>query len=555
MLKKISVWLFVAAALAACDSEAVSLTDPILHEGVSFKEMPVEPLPPLNIPRMAHSLFLAGDQLLVIGGHTTGFIPTRTAEYLGGDKWTLVETNYTHDNGFAVMSNGWPMVGGGYQGDFGIGQSWGTEMYDSSTHTFPHLPILDSKRTHATALELEDGTVLVSGNWYAPDNMEVYTPDEGFHYIKDVAQHRNMPFMLKSAPDNALVFSGISHYGDSLKPVVIDRLEGEPFTIALLDEWAPASPHHNLQPASFEVGNYSYLIPAMNNAGQIAPMLVSGESFSLLETDRPIPMEGPWGRIGYDCQFFTDKERGMAWLLGVDFDDRVYLLKIGYLEALRGEKAPVSLYYTQPIEQLWWSPAQTERKPEQLAAPRGILLKDGRFAIIGGCGGYSQYDPTPVACILCPDGKPRQAGIPWWAVALCILVFAALALLLWWRLRPRPKDPEPANPEEDLRSRLTDLMENKQFFRRQDARLSLVAAELGTNVTYISAMVNGTTGMNFPTYLNSYRVRFSQQLMREHPEMPLRQVAKESGFPNETTFMRNFKAQTGKTPTEWKGLR
>ena len=67
--------------------------------------------------------------------------------------------------------------------------------------------------------------------------------------------------------------------------------------------------------------------------------------------------------------------------------------------------------------------------------------------------------------------------------------------------------------EDDLLSRLTDLMENKQFFRRKDAKLSLVASELGTNITYSSAVVNGATGKSFPSFLNGYRIRYAQQLM------------------------------------------
>ena len=34
--------------------------------------------------------------------------------------------------------------------------------------------------------------------------------------------------------------------------------------------------------------------------------------------------------------------------------------------------------------------------------------------------------------------------------------------------------------------------------------------------------------------------------------VPLLLVAEESGFPNETTFLRNFKAQTGMSPSEWR---
>ncbi len=544
----------MTAALVAGGCAHDTAPEPILLDGISYQEMPIEVLPSLNVPRMSHSLFCVDGELVVIGGHTTGFIPTRTAEYLGGDKWRLVETHYTHDDGFAVVSNGQPMVGGGYEGDFGIGQGWSAELYDPSTHSLSHLPILNRKRTHVSAVELEDGKVLVSGNWYAPDDLELFTPGEGFHHIKDAAQPRSFPYLLKSAPDNVLVFSSRDNYDNLLTPLVIDRLKGDPFTVPLLDEWRPVIVHHNIQPGTFDVGNCSYLLLAVNDREEYAPLLVSGEEFSLLGTEHPFPSEGPWGKIDYGCQFFTDKEREVAWLLGTDCQDRVYLLRLGYGVALRGGEAPVSLYYTQPLEQLWWAPAGIERKPGQTASPRGVLLQDGRFAIVGGSGGHSYYDPTHLTGILCPDGALQPAGVPWWVYALFGLLLAGIIGLLCQRARKKSNVsvPEIVSQEEDLVSRLVDLMEIKQFFRRKDAKLSLAASELGTNVTYISAIVNGTLGTNFPTFLNGYRIRYAQQLMQEHPEMPLHLVADESGFPNETTFLRNFKAQTGLTPSEWK---
>ena len=61
----------------------------------------------------------------------------------------------------------------------------------------------------------------------------------------------------------------------------------------------------------FEVGNYSYLIPAIGPGGVLSALLVSGEEFSLLELEHPIPQESPWGPILYNDIFYTDKERAL----------------------------------------------------------------------------------------------------------------------------------------------------------------------------------------------------------------------------------------------------
>ena len=42
----------------------------------------VELLPDLNIPRAGHEVFCVNGELTVAGGHTDGFVPTPTAEYL-----------------------------------------------------------------------------------------------------------------------------------------------------------------------------------------------------------------------------------------------------------------------------------------------------------------------------------------------------------------------------------------------------------------------------------------------------------------------------------------
>ena len=65
-------------------------------------KLEAERLPDLNVPRCGHSIVVANDEVTVIGGHTTNFKPTPTAEYFKDGEWHLVETAFTHDDGFAL---------------------------------------------------------------------------------------------------------------------------------------------------------------------------------------------------------------------------------------------------------------------------------------------------------------------------------------------------------------------------------------------------------------------------------------------------------------------
>ncbi|MBR2160928.1 MAG: hypothetical protein IJ924_00750, partial [Bacteroidaceae bacterium] len=118
----------------------------------------LERLPDLNIPRSGHTLFCAGGEMVVAGGHTSGFVPTPTAEYFSEGQWHLMQMTYSHDNGFALpLKSGNVLLGGGMESPHGIGQSYGVEYFYPDTHTFEGFTILDQKRALASAAELENG--------------------------------------------------------------------------------------------------------------------------------------------------------------------------------------------------------------------------------------------------------------------------------------------------------------------------------------------------------------------------------------------------------------
>ena len=91
----------------------------------------------------------------MVGGHTTGFIPTSTAEYYHGGRWRPIQQLYSHDGGFRVrLADGRWMVAGGFEKYLGIGQSYAVEVYDSTARSFSPLPIMEEKRAMARGISL-----------------------------------------------------------------------------------------------------------------------------------------------------------------------------------------------------------------------------------------------------------------------------------------------------------------------------------------------------------------------------------------------------------------
>ncbi len=103
-----------------------------------------------------------------------------------------------------------------------------------------------------------------------------------------------------------------------------------------------------------------------------------------------------------------------------------------------------------------------------------------------------------------------------------------------------------------LLNRVRQLMESQRIYLTPGLKISDVAESLDTNRTYISACINRQTGMSFSDYVNGFRIRYAQELMRgKGADLTLTQIGIQSGFSGDTSFFRNFKKVTGQTPSEW----
>lgn len=130
-------------------------------------------------------------------------------------------------------------------------------------------------------------------------------------------------------------------------------------------------------------------------------------------------------------------------------------------------------------------------------------------------------------------------------------------------------DPAPVGRptgEQYARSSLTDeksrslflelerLMRSERIYRQQDLTKERLAEIAGCNRTYLSQVVNEQTGMNMVSYINSFRIQETVEMLSDaqNSGIPLKAVALEAGFSSLSTFYKLFRQTVGMTPLKFR---
>jgi AraC-like DNA-binding protein len=111
-------------------------------------------------------------------------------------------------------------------------------------------------------------------------------------------------------------------------------------------------------------------------------------------------------------------------------------------------------------------------------------------------------------------------------------------------------------PEEiriDILKKL-ELFENSDSFLRSDIDMSSLAQELGTNTTYLSAIINTYKQMSFPNYIKDLKITTAINRFSDTPELlkfSLQGLAEHFGFKTAESFTAAFYKKTGIPPSEF----
>jgi AraC-like DNA-binding protein len=111
-----------------------------------------------------------------------------------------------------------------------------------------------------------------------------------------------------------------------------------------------------------------------------------------------------------------------------------------------------------------------------------------------------------------------------------------------------------AEQADEILSGLMHLMDENRPFLEMGLTLPALADMLDVSTNHLSQVINMGLRKNFFDFVNSYRVREAQRLLRSHEadRLSILGIGMEAGFSSKSAFYNAFRKHTGMTPSQYK---
>ena len=111
----------------------------------------------------------------------------------------------------------------------------------------------------------------------------------------------------------------------------------------------------------------------------------------------------------------------------------------------------------------------------------------------------------------------------------------------------------PEDQSQEIHQRLVHIMKEKKLYQIPELTLAMVSEELNVHPNRLSQVINSVEQKNFFDYINYLRIEEFKKLLAnpENQKYTILSLALECGFNSKTSFNRNFKNQTGISPSAY----
>lgn len=339
----------------------------------------------MKTARMGHQIFPSGKGFVVVGGHTTNFDLTTTAELYENGKWRDLSISSPHDGAFSViMSDGRVMVGGGFSSRIGVGHSKKVDIYDPKTQTFTAGPNLSVARAFCKAVAVGKH-VYVNGNWWSDGDATKMDYYDGKSFKSISGMHeRNNPYMFATSKGKIWTWGT---YDKSGKQAVFDKVEGKDayqfneylestgkvdgYVFTDLAKYLPLGLTADVRPSdSYESSLDSYFFLTQTSTGDyvLYRTRVAEDGISRYKFDIPEVFPGTKTAITYRGGVIVNEKKSELYLIGcsgTNTKQTVYIVSYNYSKG-------------------YWTIASAGGFGYNLMEGSWTLLADGRLACAGG---------------------------------------------------------------------------------------------------------------------------------------------------------------------------
>lgn len=107
---------------------------------------------------------------------------------------------------------------------------------------------------------------------------------------------------------------------------------------------------------------------------------------------------------------------------------------------------------------------------------------------------------------------------------------------------------------DELKDKILNLIVMQKKYKDQDYSAKKLAADLGTNTRYVSAVVNVKFHMNYTSFVNKYRIEEAMSILtdKRYQKLRIEEVSDMVGFSNRQSFYASFYRIMGITPREYR---